>query len=103
MPVPNRQGAVTNAVCSSRGDDTDSDGIVRETQSLVITKTKIEDFRTTCVTGPQPYCEGKKRASPECFRFPLSAGWNRNVVLRHGGHPVAGYRDLKAVKEVTTV
>jgi len=81
MLAPNRQGAVTNAVRSSHGDDMDSDG--------------------TCVTGPQPCSEGKTRVSPVCRRFPLSAGWNRNVLLRQAGHPVAGCHGLQAVEEVT--
>jgi hypothetical protein len=60
-PTPNKQGVVTTPSCSSHGNDTDSDGVVRETLSLVITK--IFDFRTTCVVGAQPYSEGETK----CF------------------------------------
>ena len=81
MPASNRQGAVTNAVRSSHGDDIDSDG--------------------ACVTGLQPYSEGENESSPVCCRFPLNAGWNRNVLVRQGSHPVAGCHGLKVVEEVT--
>jgi hypothetical protein len=42
MPSLNHKGRRTSG--GSHGDDTDSDGVVRETSSLVITK--IGDFRT---------------------------------------------------------
>jgi hypothetical protein len=80
-PAPNRQGAVVNTVCSLHGNDIDSDG--------------------ACVTGPQPYTREKGRPPPVCRRFPLSAGWNRNGLVRETGHPVAGCHGLKAVEEVT--
>ena len=60
-PSPNHEGRGTGG--GSHGDDTDSDEVIRETKSLVITK--IEDFRTTPLAGPQPY-EGDKREFPRC-------------------------------------
>jgi hypothetical protein len=54
MPASNRQGAVTNAVCSSDGDDMVFDG--------------------AWLTGPQPYTGEKTRVSPECLWFPLECG-----------------------------
>ena len=59
MPAPNHRGRRLSG--GSHGDNTESDGVIRETKSLVITK--IEDFRTTPLAGPQPY-EGDKREFP---------------------------------------
>jgi hypothetical protein len=81
MPAPNRQGAVTNPVCSSHGDDTDSDG--------------------ACVTGPQPYSEGEHESFAGMLPVPSECGLDRNAVVRHGSHPVAGCHGLQAVEEVT--
>ena len=39
MPAPNHEGERTSG--GSHGDDTDSNGVIRETKSLVITKSKI--------------------------------------------------------------
>lgn len=44
MPALNRQGAVSNAVCSSHGDDIDSD--------------------RACAIGPRPSSEGERQTSP---------------------------------------
>jgi hypothetical protein len=71
MPAPNHKGE--RASGGSHGDDTDSDGVIRETKSLVITR--IEDFRTTSVTGPQPYTGEETRVPPVCYQVPVSAGW----------------------------
>ena len=60
MPPPNYKG--WEACGGSHGGDTGSDGVIRETKSLVITK--IEDFRTTCLTGPQLYTGEETRFSP---------------------------------------
>ena len=54
MPAPNRQGAVTNMVCSSHGNDTDSDG--------------------ACVTGPQPYSEGENESFAGMLPVPSECG-----------------------------
>ena len=54
MPAPNRQGAVTNAVCSSHGNDIDSDG--------------------ACVTGPQPYSEGENESFAGMLPVPSECG-----------------------------
>ena len=72
MPAPNHKGRRTDG--GSHGNDTDFDGVVRESEILVITK--IEDFRTTSLTGPQPYTGEETRVPPVCCRFPVSAGWN---------------------------
>ena len=66
MPAPNHKGRRTSG--GSHGDDMAVDGVIRETKSLVITK--IEDFRTTSLTGPQPY-EGDKREFPRCVASSL--------------------------------
>ena len=80
-PAPNRQGAVTNAVCSLHGNDIDSDG--------------------ACVTGPQPYSEGENESfagmlpvPSECGLEPKcrgsarqsSGGWMPRPAGRGGGH-----------------
>ena len=54
MLAPNRQGAVTNAVCSSHGNDIDSDG--------------------ACVTGPQPYSEGENESFAGMLPVPSECG-----------------------------
>jgi hypothetical protein len=54
MPAPNRQGAVSNAVYSLHGDDTDSDG--------------------ACVTGPQPYSEGENESFAGMLPVPSECG-----------------------------
>jgi hypothetical protein len=54
MLAPNRQGAVTNAVCPSHGNDTDSDG--------------------ACVTGPQPYSEGENESFAGMLPVPSECG-----------------------------
>jgi hypothetical protein len=54
MLAPNRQGAVTDTVCSSRSDDTDSDG--------------------TCVTGSQPYIEGENESFAGMLPVPSECG-----------------------------
>jgi len=82
MLSPNRQGVVTDAVCSSHGNDIDSD--------------------KACVTGHSPTAREKTKVSLVCCRFSLGAGWNRNGLFRQAGHPVAGCHGLQAVEEVTT-
>lgn len=68
----------------SHGDDTDSDRVIRETWSLV--STKLFDFRTTSLTGPQP-CTGAKR---EFSRYAVGSrrvrGGAANATL--GGNPM---------------
>ena len=54
MPAPNREGAVTNTVCSSHGNDTDSDG--------------------ACVTGPQPYSERENERFAGMLPVPSECG-----------------------------
>ena len=54
MPAPNRQGAVTNAVCSAHGNDIDSDG--------------------ACVTGSQPYSEGENESFAGMLPVPSECG-----------------------------
>jgi len=51
MPAPNGQGAMSDAVCSSHGDDMVFDG--------------------ACLTGPQPYTGEETRVPPVCCRFPV--------------------------------
>ncbi len=53
-PALNRHGTVTNAVCSSHGNDTDSDG--------------------ACVTGPQPYSEGEHESFAGMLPGPSECG-----------------------------
>ena len=59
--VPETQGAMVDAVQATHGNDSAGDGVVRETKSLVITK--ISDFRTTSLTGPQDNCVTEARAT----------------------------------------
>ena len=54
MLAPNRQGAVTNGVCSSRSTDVDSDGVY--------------------VTGPQPYIEGENESFAGMLPVPSECG-----------------------------
>ena len=54
VPAPNRQGAVTNAVCPSHGNDIDSDG--------------------ACVTGPQPYSERENERFAGMLPVPSNCG-----------------------------
>ena len=75
MPAPNRQGAVTNAVCSSHGNDIDSDG--------------------ACVTGPQPYIEGENESFAGMLPVPSECGLEPKYRVRHGSHPVAGCHGLR--------
>ena len=74
MPAPNRQAAATNTVCSSHGNDTDSDG--------------------ACVTGPQPYREGENESFAGMLPVPSECG----LELGPGcfGRPVIRWPDATA-------
>jgi hypothetical protein len=80
-PAPNRQGAVTNVVYSSHGNDIDSDG--------------------ACVTGPQPYSEGENESFAGMLPVPSECGLEPDRSVPQAGHPVAGCHGLQAVEEVT--
>ena len=87
---------VTNAVCSSHGDDIVFDGVVRETKSLVITK--IEDFRTTSLAGPQPYAGEETRVPRRAAGSPRVRVGTANAPL--GGNLMVGFHVRQGVEEV---
>jgi phenylpropionate dioxygenase-like ring-hydroxylating dioxygenase large terminal subunit len=78
MPSLNRQGEVTNAVCSSHGDDMEFDG--------------------TCLTAPQPY-EGERETSSSMMLVPSECGLKpqRPVPSRN---PMVGFHAVHGVEAV---